>query len=232
MSCQRSIPWRHDTWRTNEDCSRDRCLGTASQRRRADTDVHRAGASFHGSLCGAPHATGVPHAALPELSGYSPVTVPGRQGHASSHRLRSRCHSHRHGRPPGNCGAAVCHGAGLAVHDRLPHSLPRIRSCAHRHAAFVDVCFPALVSRAVAGGDGADRHRQERSGSQRVPERRAVVAGRRPRHLQADEEQSLEHGAADFSVCRPRGGGEERRSLPRAGPAGLEVGRRRRSRAK
>ncbi len=107
--------------------------------------------------------------AVPDLSRYSPVAVPrpARSCGASRSSTRTRCTSRQKAHWAWQRGAMRC-GDGLpfttAYHTRFPEYI----HARTRHAADLDVCFPALVSWTFRGRDGPDRRWSRRIWSRTV----------------------------------------------------------------
>ena len=121
-------------------------------------------------------------------------------------------------------GAPLRVAQRFPVHDGLSHALSRVRTRAPPAAAVLELRVAAALPRTIEGRDGADAGGGRRSGGQWFHQREALVARRGHGHLPSAAEQAARQHAADLPVRRPRGGREERRSVPRARPARIEVG--------
>ena len=134
--------------------------------------------------------------------------------------------------PLGHGGARLGEAHRLRLHHRLPHPLRRICPRAHRHCR----CGRSMPGCAASTAPA-------RAPWSPPPSLRDELAARGFRNIRAwsrgvDLElfkpcpaRGLEPAGPDLPLCRPRGGGEEHRRLPRPGPAGLQGrgGRRARS---
>ena len=120
----------------------------------------------------------------------------------------------------------------LRLHHRVPHAVRRIRQGADRPAGAADLCLDAPVPR-----------RRRRAPWWRRQSLRDELAARGFRNIrawsrgvdldavQAGAARGLGTAAAGVPLCRPGGGGEEHRRVPRSRPAGLEGRGRRRAAA-
>ena len=143
----------------------------------------------------------------------------------------ARQHSHRHRRADRAAGAALLPQAWNAVHHQLPHPLSRIHLRALAGPGVLGLGGAALVSQRRPGGDGGDAGAGQRIARARLSQRGAVAARRRHQAVSSARCRSRP-AAADLSLCRPRRGGEESRSVSRSRSARHQGGRRRRTGAR
>ena len=119
-----------------------------------------------------------------------------------------------------------------AVHDRVSHAVPGVRSCALPAAAGDQLPVDALVPRPGRGTDGRDAGHRAAARRPRLRQSRSLVARRRHGALSPRTARATGRAAADLRVRRARGGRKEPRGLPVARPARHQVGRRGRTGAR
>ncbi len=177
-------------------CHRKRRLGAASQRRRPYLASHHTLPAPTG-----PRGTGarrrpLAHLRLPDLPGNPPGLPSVCAGGGGARGVPAGCHPYRHRGSAGAGGTPLLPAPPACLHQRLSHPFPGIPAHPLAPAAGVDLPLAALVSCAVAGGDGADAAHSRHLAAARLRQRGAVGARRRYRSLQA--------GAA--GPCRPEAG--------------------------
>ncbi len=191
-------------------------MAPAGERRGADPDQDPRGAGAPRPCGGGDRAGAVPPRAMPHLPrdrAFDPALPPAGEADRG---FRAGCDPHRHRGAAGHGGTQILQAQRPDLHHRLSHQIPRIHPRAHEAAAEMELCLHALVPWRLGRRDGGDRQPGEKPVGLGFREPEDLVARRGHRTLQAARQGHPRPAAPDLSLCRPRGGGQEHRSLPAA----------------